>query len=208
MNLELVKYEEGIEEQEQKEKTQLLQMANRTNKDKMQDEKDENLNESHIQREQIDETNDRKGKKVVKENTNKLIKALKEEELSFKEIQQEIFEKNLRIFYITNIFSADYTKFISSLITNYDQSELVNSESLTLEETQSTNDPKYSEENMICEEVQDQGVKYGCKHKKGFENLFEFICTVYFTTIVRMNDKKLQNYYFEWLCDRMDKVTV
>lgn len=120
----------------------------------------------------------------------------------FKEVEEEIIRKNSRIFYIANIFSPDYIKFVGNLITNYESSAANSNPGSQQEEALvKENDPEVMEE----EEMNNRGISIG-KAKNTLQTLFNFVCSVYFTTIVRSNDKKQQYNFFEWICSKMESV--
>ena len=126
----------------------------------------------------------------------KLKRLYREEKGMFQEVHAEIAKKNLRQFYINNVFSTDYAAFIHSLITNSEQT-LMDMESV--EKANRGNGFKQGTD-MDLEKGSNGEVA------NGFSSLFEFICTAYFTTIIRMHDKKIQHQFFEWISDKMDKV--
>lgn len=132
-------------------------------------------------------------------------RSFKEEAQKLNEIKDELVMKNLRLFYITHIFSTDYSKFIANLIANNEQYEQQN-EVMSIEKER-FNIAEDNNKNIM--EVEDSdGVKFGRKSRNKFDNLFDFVCSVYFTTIIRMSDIKMQHNFFEWLCEKMEKVII
>lgn len=117
---------------------------------------------------------------------------VKEERICLSEVEEEIHRKNQRIFYISIIFSANYTRFIFNLIKNYEDTLLTN-----------PNENNYStQESYMIDEV-DLVSKKTSSH-----NLFIFVWIIYFTAILRMNDKKMQRQFFEWIYERLNKVRI
>jgi len=213
MNSELKKCEEEFEMQEQERlKIERLLRGQKNfsveneqeyqNGDKMEEEKPK-IQVVNSEGKPIESLNSNKEQEKPKWNQKDLYKSFEEEIQEFNEVKESITMKNLRLFYITLMFSTDYSKFIASLIGNNEQFEQQNAMMI---EKSSNNENEEEKSNMM--EMEDhEGVKYGRKSGNRFENLFDFVCSVYFTTIIRMNDIKIQHQFFEWLCEKMEKVT-
>jgi len=118
---------------------------------------------------------------------------IKAEREAIKEFQDELQAKNLRLFYVSNIFSQDYTKFISNLITNFEQASSA--------PTPRSKIPP----SLEIMEVKEEDFNNTGKKSIGFK-MFCFITTVYFTTIIRSRDKATQQIFFQWIVERMDLV--
>jgi hypothetical protein len=119
---------------------------------------------------------------------------VKDEQEAIKEFRQELFTKNLRLFYVSNIFSPDYSKFIINLVTNFEQvSSAPTPRSKKIRPTE------------ILEMNEEEFVVTSSKKSLSYK-LFEFIATVYFTTILRTNDKQTQQQFFQWLVEKMEQV--
>lgn len=146
----------------------------------------------------------KKDENAKDDDPKRFIKKIREEEEKFQEIEDELIRKNLRIFYITNIFSADYTKFISNLITNYEQLAASGVSDYGTTNAEGNNGMENEGEDTLIEE--EDAVRRNKGHGRIHDELFKFVCVVYFTTIIRVNDKKLQHSFFEWMCEKMDRV--
>lgn len=149
----------------------------------------------------------KKDENVKDDDPRRFIPNIREEKQKFKEIEEELIRKNLRIFYITNIFSADYTKFVSTLIVNYEQlaSSGISDYGTASSENNTTMENE-GEDTQIEEEDTVRRIKAHGGARPVYDDLFKFVCVVYFTTIIRVNDKKLQHNFFEWMCEKMDRV--
>ena len=151
----------------------------------------------------------KKDENAKDDDPRRFLPNIREEKQKFKEIEEELIRKNLRIFYITNIFSTDYTKFISNLITNYEQlaASGVSDYYGTASSESNTAMENEGEDTQIEEEDAVRRIKaHGGSGRAVYDELFKFVCVVYFTTIIRVNDKKLQHNFFEWMCEKMDRV--
>ena len=149
-----------------------------------------------------EETAQEKKEETEEEKQERFFKSYEKEMEAFKEVEDELFRKNSRIFYIANVFSQDYFKFVGNLITNY-ESLAGNSEEGLVKGNEEENGGNVMEE----EEMNNKGISIG-KAKNTLQNLFNFVCSVYFTTIVRSNDKKQQYQFFEWISQKMELVTL
>ena len=119
----------------------------------------------------------------------------KYEEECMNQVIQEVQQKNLRIFYISNIFSNQYPHFIWNLIKKYDETCR-----LSNEERKS---PARQSQDQSMEEEDDPQAARSC-----FRLLFSFVWIVYCTMAVRIDERSgsLQKNFFEWLYYRIDKV--
>jgi len=145
------------------------------------------------------EEEEEKKEETEEEKQERFFKSYENEVQAFKEVEDEVFRKNSRIFYIANVFSQDYIKFVFSLIQNYESSTSSNSEEGLVKASSDQEANTVMEE----EEMNNKGISIG-KAKNTLQILFNFVCSVYFTTIVRSNDKKQQYHFFEWISQKME----
>lgn len=125
----------------------------------------------------------------------------KDEESFMQQVVQEVQQKNLRIFYISNIFSHQYPVFLWKLIKNY--------ENTCCQAIEETGSPSKQPQDQSMEEEDDPRAASSC-----LRELFSFVLTVYCTMIVRMNEQgtstqstPIQKIFFEWLYSRIEKDT-
>jgi len=114
----------------------------------------------------------------------------KQEQECMEQVVQEVQQKNLKVFYISSIFSEQYPAFLWNLIQNYEQACV---------ETES---PLKRPQDQSMEEEDDPQAARSC-----LRELFSFVLTVYCSMIVRLNDSETQKKFFEWIYSRIQKDT-
>jgi len=124
------------------------------------------------------------------------------EEFAMEKVAREVQKKNKRIFYISNIFSAQYPAFIRSLIENYEQA--CSFAEGVVPVPAATDEMQNQSQSQSMEDEDDPQVA-----RDSFRNLFSFVWVVYCTSILRMDDRELsiQKTFFEWLYSRVVKDT-